>query len=335
MVAMALLLAATGAAAQNVKITPLGSHDGELCDRDRATVFEDPTGVRLLYDAGHSVTGGSDPRLGDIHAVLLSHAHGDHIGDRRLKAQNAGSCDRAETLPAEPHSTTAEIVAAKNAAIVMVSDLAAFVGKKAEGLRGKPVAACQEKGGEIAVPLAASCLAGAHLGGTRVFRAPGSAKGVEVTLVHAAHANALPRGLLSEPEKTQLAADNLSIAPGPPVGYVVAFTNGLKVYLTGDSGLHAEMRTLVNEYHKANLMVINLGPSAVNAQAAAYAVNELVKPAAVIASHVNEAGTSGGKVRAQSRTAVFVSRVQGRPVYPALSGRTMEFDGNARCVSGC
>ena len=44
-------LAASAAWAQNVKITPLGSHPGELCDRDRATIFEDPTGVRILYDA--------------------------------------------------------------------------------------------------------------------------------------------------------------------------------------------------------------------------------------------------------------------------------------------
>ena len=50
--------------AQNVKITPLGSHTGEFCDRDRATIFEDPTGVRILYDAGQSVTGGDDPRIG-------------------------------------------------------------------------------------------------------------------------------------------------------------------------------------------------------------------------------------------------------------------------------
>ena len=40
------------AAAQNVKITPLGSHTGEPCNRDRATVFEDPTGVRILRRAG-------------------------------------------------------------------------------------------------------------------------------------------------------------------------------------------------------------------------------------------------------------------------------------------
>jgi hypothetical protein len=45
--ALALWLAcgALPAAAQNVKVTPLGSHPGELCDRDRATIFEDPSGV--------------------------------------------------------------------------------------------------------------------------------------------------------------------------------------------------------------------------------------------------------------------------------------------------
>ena len=80
--ALTLAALAASAAAQNVKITPLGSHAGELCSRDRATIFEDPTGVRILYDAGQSVTGGDDPRLGAVHVVLLSHAHGDHIGDR-------------------------------------------------------------------------------------------------------------------------------------------------------------------------------------------------------------------------------------------------------------
>ncbi len=33
-----------------VKVTPIGSHAGELCARDRAFLFEDPTGVRILYD---------------------------------------------------------------------------------------------------------------------------------------------------------------------------------------------------------------------------------------------------------------------------------------------
>ena len=48
---IAIAFAASAASAQNAKITPLGSHTGELCDRDCATLFEDPTGVRILYDA--------------------------------------------------------------------------------------------------------------------------------------------------------------------------------------------------------------------------------------------------------------------------------------------
>src|SRR5688572_23080213 len=60
--------------AQSVKITPIGSHPGELCANDRATIFEDPTGVRILYDVGHTLTGADDERLGTVHVVLLSHA---------------------------------------------------------------------------------------------------------------------------------------------------------------------------------------------------------------------------------------------------------------------
>jgi len=37
----------------------------------------------------------------------------------------------------------------------------------------------------------------------------------------------------------------------------------------------------------------------------------------------------------QSHTAAFIELVKGRPVYPALSGKTMEFDGKGKCVAGC
>ncbi len=58
------IFTASASYASEVKITPLGSHDGEFCARDRALVFEDPNGTRLLYDAGQTVAGGEDERLG-------------------------------------------------------------------------------------------------------------------------------------------------------------------------------------------------------------------------------------------------------------------------------
>ena len=81
-----------GAAARTVKITPVGSHDGEFCAFDRALIFEDPDGTRILYDVGRTVRGASDARLGKIDGVLLSHVHGDHIGDSHQASANAGTC---------------------------------------------------------------------------------------------------------------------------------------------------------------------------------------------------------------------------------------------------
>jgi hypothetical protein len=55
---LAALCAGIGGTAHGqglVRVTPLGSHDGELCSDDRAMIFEDPTGVRLLYDPGRRV----------------------------------------------------------------------------------------------------------------------------------------------------------------------------------------------------------------------------------------------------------------------------------------
>ena len=95
------------------------------------------------------------------------------------------------------------------------------------------------------------------------------------------------------------------------------------------------MKSIVNEMHKANLAMLNLGPSAVTSYSAAYAINEFLKPAAVIVTHVNEGATTGGKIKPGSRTAAFIAPVKGRPVHPALSRKTMEFDGDAKCVAGC
>src|SRR4030095_10371800 len=60
------------ALAQGVKITPLGGIDGEFCPQDRALIFEDPNGTRILYDPGRTVAGAADPRLGKGGIILLS-----------------------------------------------------------------------------------------------------------------------------------------------------------------------------------------------------------------------------------------------------------------------
>ena len=81
--------------AQTVKVTPLGGIDGEFCPQDRALVFEDPNGTRVLYDPGRTVAGAGDPRLGKIDIILVSHMHGDHVGNAHNKAPNSGSCESA------------------------------------------------------------------------------------------------------------------------------------------------------------------------------------------------------------------------------------------------
>lgn len=58
--ALAFALAASPGLAQNVKIVPVGSHPGELCANDRATLFEDPTDVQ--FDGkGRCVAGCGQP----------------------------------------------------------------------------------------------------------------------------------------------------------------------------------------------------------------------------------------------------------------------------------
>lgn len=335
-ITLAITLAAAPAVAQNVKITPIGSHEGELCANDRATLFEDPTGVRILYDVGHTVTGPDDPRLGNVHLVLLTHVHGDHIGDQKLKAPGAGTCANSERVPAGPNSMTAEVAAAKKAALVMTSDMGSFVGAKVQKITGsKPIAACPQTAGVTDVPVATSCRSNTHLGGAFIARTAGAAQGVEITVVFASHANNVPLSLLSEAQRANLGPDGASIVIGPPTGYVIKFTNGLSAYLSGDTGIHTEMKTVVNEFHKANLAVLNLGPSAGTVMSGAYAMNELVRPASVILTHVNEAATEGGKLRPASRTAALMKELKSATPHLAISGRTMEFDGAGKCVAGC
>jgi L-ascorbate metabolism protein UlaG (beta-lactamase superfamily) len=331
--ALALTLAAFPALAQNVKITPIGSHPGELCANDRAIVFEDPSGIRFLYDPAHNVTGGDDPRLGTIHLVLLSHMHGDHVGDLKLKAPGAGTCANSERVPA-PNSTTAEVVAAKNAALVTTRAMAGFVSNKVQAIRGKPLGFCPNPGGTTIVPVETACASRIDMGGVFIAKTAKASQGVEITIVPASHVNDAPPALLTEAQRAALKANGAILEYGPPAGFVVKFTNGLVAYLSGDTSIHSEMKTVVHDFFKANLAVLNLGVNPGIFVSGAYAINDLIKPASVILTHANEPVTEGGKLRPSSRTAALMKQLD-PPSYLALSGRTMEFDGKGMCVAGC
>ena len=107
------------------------------------------------------------------------------------------------------------------------------------------------------------------------------------------------------------------------------------VYLSGDTGITAEHELVVRRYYKANLAVINIGDVfSTGPTEAAYVIDELVRPNAAIASHANEVATQGGKVLPGTRTQAFMKAAK-VPTHVPLSGKTMEFSGSGKCVSGC
>jgi L-ascorbate metabolism protein UlaG (beta-lactamase superfamily) len=299
--------------AATVKVTPLGSHDGEFCSRDRALIFEDPNGTRVLYDAGRTIAGPEDPRLGKIDIVLVSHMHGDHVGNQHIKAPNAGTCAKPDTpINALPNTNSVNIALAKKAQIITGSEMPKFFARKLEALGGDP----------------------AHSKLVR-FGASIEVGGVRVTTVPAVHSNGIAGDMIEGDLGKMLNAAGLTAYAGPPTGYVLTFSNGLVAYLSGDTGVTAEQETVVRRQYGAKLAIMNIGDTFTTGPTeAAYVVNELVQPSAVIASHANEAATKGGKVIPGTRTDSFIqaSKV---PVHLPLSGRTMSFDASGRCVEGC
>lgn len=304
---------AVPAVAQTVKVTPLGSIDGELCPMDRALVFEDPNGTRLLYDPGRTVAGADDPRLGKIDVVLVSHMHGDHVGNAHTKAPNAGTCDKPDTsVSAMPSSAAVLIAVAKKAKIVTGSEMPPFFAAKMKALGGNPADSLLARfGGSVTVG------------------------GVRIATVAALHSNGLDGEFIGGELGRIMKEVGIAGDVGLATGYVLRFSNGLVAYLSGDTGITADQDLVVRGHYGAKLVVMNIGDGfSTGPVEAAYVVNDLVKPAAVIASHVNEVGTVGGKVRPGSKTDTF-TRAAKMPVHLPLSGKTMEFDAGGKCTAGC
>ena len=304
---------AVPALAQTVKVTPLGGIDGEFCAQDRALVFEDPNGTRILFDPGRTVAGGGDPRLGKIDIVLVSHMHGDHAGNAHNKAPNSGTCAAPDmSVSAMPNSNAANIAIAKKAKIVTGSEMPPFFAAKLKANGGDPADSMLARfGGSVTVG------------------------GVRIATVTAMHSNGLDPDYIGGDLGKAMKDAGIAGDVGLPTGFVLRFSNGLVAYLSGDTGITADQELVVRNHYQAKLVVMNIGDGFTTGPAeAAYVINELVKPAAVIASHANEVGTVGGKVRPGSKTEAFV-KASKVPVHLPLSGKTMEFDAAGKCTAGC
>jgi len=300
-------------ATDGVKVTPLGLVKGEFCKFDRALIFEDPDGTRILYDPGRTVAGPNDPRLGHIDAVLASHMHGDHVGDKHQPAPGAGTCGAPDlSVGALPNTNLVNIALAKNAKIVTGSEMPRFFATKLKALGGDPKNSLLAR-----------------------FGASRQIGGVKITTVPAAHSNAVNPAMIGGELGALLAAAGLGAYAGPPTGYVLTFSNGLVAYLSGDTGITAEQESVVRRYYRARLAVMNIGDVFTTGPTeAAFVINELVRPNAVIVSHANEVATENGVVVAGSKTDAFI-RATWVPVHVPLSERVMTFNAHGDCVAGC
>jgi L-ascorbate metabolism protein UlaG (beta-lactamase superfamily) len=303
----------SGSTGATVKVTPLGGFDGEFCAADRALVFEDPNGTRVLYDPGRSVVGAADPRLGKIDVILVSHMHGDHVGNAHTKALGAGTCASPDASVTQmPNSLAVNIALAKKAKIVTGSEMPPFFAAKLRAGGGNPADAMLARfGGSVTVG------------------------GVKIATVTAMHSNGLDPDYIGGELGKAMKEAGIAGDVGLATGYVLTFSNGLVAYLSGDTGITADQERVVRDHYKARLVVMNIGDGfSTGPVEAAFVVNDLVKPASVIPSHANEAGTVGGKVRAGSKTEAFLKQAK-VPAHVPLSGRTMAFDAAGRCVAGC
>ena len=248
------------ASSGTVKVTPLGSHDGEFCRRDRAMLFEDPDGTRIVYDVGRTVAGPDDPRLGKIDVVLLSSVHGDHIGDKAIAAVNAGTCAKPKTdVNMSPNTNTAAIIAGTKAKSYLGGEMRNFLRAKVKAAGGS-----------------AKQIDVLRFGGER------KAGGVRIAIVPVTHSNGIGPGFLGDSLAAELKKDGLTAYVGPDNGFILTFSNGLVVYLSGDSGITAEQDVTVRRFYGAELVVINAGGIFTSGpEEAAFSINKLIMPKAM------------------------------------------------------
>lgn len=102
--------------------------------------------------------------------------------------------------------------------------------------------------------------------------------GIKIHMVPAEHSSALT---VQDPETKK----RLRVYGGMPVGYVVEFENGFKIYHSGDAGVFSDM-ALIHKMFPPDLALVAIGGHfTMDPAGAALAVRDYLKPAQVIPIH--------------------------------------------------
>ena len=168
--------------------------------------------------------------LGKVDLILVTHAHGDHIGD----------------APDLAKKTNAPIVAPAglNQSLLTLGVLPANLVPR------------MNKGGTI-TPLGPE---------------------IKITMTRAEHSSEF---VWKNPATGK---DEVHVG-GEPVGFVIEFENGFKLWHMGDTGVFADMKW-IGEYYKPDLILIPIGGHFVmSPQDAAVATRDLIKPKFAVPMH--------------------------------------------------
>jgi L-ascorbate metabolism protein UlaG (beta-lactamase superfamily) len=104
--------------------------------------------------------------------------------------------------------------------------------------------------------------------------------GIKVHMVHADHSSSVDLAVV-KPDT----AGTRFVDGGVPVGYVIEFENGFKIYDTGDTDVFSDM-ALINRFFKPDLALVCIGGHfTMDPEHAAYAVRDLIRPKQVIPMH--------------------------------------------------
>ena len=103
---------------------------------------------------------------------------------------------------------------------------------------------------------------------------------IKIHMVRAEHSSSLNMAQISGGKDKEMYA-----TAGEPVGYVIEFENGKKLYHSGDTGVFGDM-ALIGRLYKPDLAMICIGGHfTMDGEQAAYAMKELMKPKMVVPIH--------------------------------------------------